>query len=199
MTRAVIVTPTLDIVKAAETCAQAQRLAGFPCGVVIIGEEVKRGGVIPTNAGMTAALAQNPEYIVHLNDDARVEQAGWLARMVDALESNPKYGLAATSGPCRSAPQSHGVPGMARGVTVTEYPLANFCQVVKTEVVRQVGLYDTNLIHYADETDFSMRARELGWLEIWVQDVYVYHTGGQTVARWWEHDMAYWKNKWRTG
>ena len=77
-----MVTPTLDVTKAATTCAQAQRLAGFPCGVIIIGEETRRGGVIPTNAGMTAALAQNPDYIVHLNDDARVEQAGWLARMV---------------------------------------------------------------------------------------------------------------------
>jgi len=194
-----MVTPTLDVIRAAATCAQAQRLAGFPCGVIIIGEETKRGGVIPTNAGLTAALAQNPDYIVHLNDDARVEQNGWLARMVEALESNQKYGLAATSGPCRSSPQRHGFPGMEKGVTVAEHPLANFCQVIKTDVLRQVGLYDTNLIHYADETDFSMRARKQGWLEIWVQDVYVHHDFTDAVGAWWEHDRAYYKSKWRAG
>jgi len=197
MKRAVIITPTLDVTRAAATCAQAQRLAGFPCGIVIIGEETRRGGVIPTNAGLTAALAENPDYIVHLNDDTRVEQDGWLARMVEALESNPKYGLAAASGPCRSEPQRNGRPGMEKGITVVASPLANFCQVVKTEVVRQVGLYDTNLTHYSDESDFSMRARALGWQEIWVRDVYVHHDGGQTVADWWEHDRAYFKRKWR--
>ena len=196
MSRAIIITPTLDVVRAAATCAQAQRLAGYPCGIVIIGEETKRGGVIPTNAGMAAVLAQNPEYVVHLNDDTRVEQEGWLARMIEALEMNPKYGLAAPSGPCRSHPQGDGRPGMARGVTVVSSPLANFCQVIKTAVVRQVGLFDTNLIHYSDESDFSMRARELGWREIWVQDVYVYHDFNEKIEDWWKHDRAYYKRKW---
>jgi len=191
-----MITPTLDVAVAAATCAQAQRLAGFPCGIVIIGEETRRGGVIPTNAGMAAVLAQDPDYIVHLNDDARVEQDGWLARMIRALESNKQYGLAAPSGPCRSDPQRQGFPGMEKGITVAASPLANFCQVIKTKVVRQVGLFDTNLIHYSDESDFSMRARELGWLEIWVQDVYVHHDGGKTVEDWWKHDRAYYKRKW---
>ena len=195
--RAVLVTPTLDVARAAATCAQAQRLAGFPCGIIIVVEETKRGCVIPTNCGLTAALAQNPDYIAYLNDDTRVEQDGWLARMVEALEAWPKYGLAATSGPCRSVPQGNGFPGMEKGVTVAKHPLANFCQVIKTDVLRQVGLYDTNLIHYAGETDFSMRARELGWLEIWVQDVYVHHEFTERVADWWEHDLAYYKSKWR--
>ena len=195
--RAVIVTPTLDVTKAAATCAEAQRLAHFPCGIVIVGEETKRGGVIPTNAGLTAALAQNPDYIVHLNDDARVTQAGWLERMVEALESDPRYGLAAPSGPCRSVPQSKGVPGMKKGITVVAHPLANFCQVVKAEVYHQIGLHDENLIHYSDESDFSMRARERGWLEIWVQDVYIHHEVTEKIGDWWEHDRAYYKKKWR--
>ena len=196
MSRAVIVTPTLDIVKGAATCAAAQLSAGFPCGIILVGEEDKRGGVIPTNAGMAAALVQDPDYIVHLNDDAHVTQEGWLARMVEALESDPLYGLAATSGPCRSKPQRKSHPGMAKGITVVDHPLANFCQVIKTAVVRQVGLFDTNLIHYCDETDFSMRARALGWLEIWVQDVYADHAFGPAVDEWWAADMAYYKGKW---
>ena len=162
MPRAIIVMPTLDVVAAAATCAEAQRTAGFPCGAVIIGEETRRGAVIPTNAGMAAALVQDPDYIVHLDTDAHVTQDGWLARMVEALEADPLYGLAAASGACRSNPQRKGRPGMARGITVVAHPLAGFCQVIKTEVCRQVGLYDTNLIHYSLESDFSMRARELG-------------------------------------
>ena len=194
--RAIIIIPTLDVVSAVATCADAQRTAGFPCGAVIIAEEQRRGAVIPRNAGMAAALAQDPDYIVHLDTDAHVTQDGWLARMVEALESNAKYGLAAASGACRSKPQCHGYSGMPRGVTVVEHPLASFCQVIKAEVCRQVGLYDTNLIHYSLESDFSMRARALGWQEIWVQDVYVQHEHAPKIEDWWAHDRAYYKGKW---
>jgi len=197
MKRAIIITPTLDIVSAAATCAKAQQSAGFPCGIILVAEEVKRGGVIPTNAGMVAALAQNPDYIVHLNDDAHITQEGWLARMVEVLEMDPLYGLAAATGPCRSLPQSQGWEGMEKGITVVDHPLANFCQVVKTEVCRQVGLFDTNLIHYCDETDFSRRARVLGWKEIWVQDVYAHHDCPPKIGKWWSHDMAYYEKKWK--
>jgi len=194
--RAVIIIPTLDVLAAAATCALAQETAGFSCGAVIVVEEQRRGAVIPRNAGLAAALAQDPAYIVHLDTDAHVTQDGWLARMVEALESEPLYGLAAASGACRSKPQCHGYSGMPRGVTVVEHPLASFCQVIKTACVRQVGLYDTNLIHYSLESDFSMRARELGWQEIWVQDVYVQHEHAPKIEDWWAHDRAYYKRKW---
>jgi GT2 family glycosyltransferase len=116
--------------------------------------------------------------------------------MVEALGENPRYGLAAASGPCRSKPQSDGYPGMPLGVVVADHPLANFCQVVKAQLYRDLGLHDTELIHYSDESDFSMRARAAGWLEIWVQDVWVDHRVSLPIQEWWEHDRAVFKRKW---
>lgn len=194
---AVIVMPTLDIARASVTADVAAKMAGVSCGIVLVGEAERRGGVIPTNAGLVAALELEPRFIVHLNDDARPITEGWLACLIDALELAPSYGMAAPSGPCRSIPQSKGYPGMPRGVTVVEHPLANFCQVVRAEVYIQVGLHDENLIHYSDESDFSMRARRLGWQEIWVQHVYVDHEVTDKIEDWWEHDRAYYKRKWR--
>jgi len=194
---AVIIIPTLDINGGAAAAKAATGNAGVSCGVVLIGECERRGGVIPTNAGLRAALQLEPPYIVHLNDDAVPITNNWLARMIEALEENERYGLAAPSGPCRSVPQSKGRVGMSRGVTVVKHPLANFCQVVKLEVYQQVGLHDAGLIHYSDESDFSMRARALDWLEIWVQDVFVQHRVADKIEDWWKHDRAYYKRKWK--
>ena len=195
--KAVIIIPTLDIIAGAAAAAAATSNAGVPCGVVLVGECEKRGGVIPTNAGLVAALNLGPRYIVHLNDDACPITNNWLALMIEALEENERYGMAAPSGPCRSVPQSKGRVGMPRGVTVVEHPLANFCQVVRTQVYQEVGLHDECLIHYSDESDFSMRARRLGWKEIYVQHVFVQHEVTEKIAEWWEHDRAYYKRKWK--
>ena len=194
---AVIIIPTLDIVGAAATAAAATANAGVPCGVVLVGECERRGGVIPTNAGLVAALQLAPRYIVHLNDDACPITNNWLALMIQALEENEKYGMAAPSGPCRSIPQSKGRAGMPYGVRVVDHPLANFCQVVKSQVYRRVGLHDEELIHYSDESDFSMRARLEGYSEIWVQHVFVQHEVTDKIKDWWEHDRAYYKRKWK--
>ena len=78
---AVIIIPTHDINGGAAAAKAATGNAGVSCGVVLIGECERRGGVIPTNAGLRAALQLEPPYIVHLNDDAVPITNNWLARI----------------------------------------------------------------------------------------------------------------------
>ena len=176
--RAVIVIPTLDIKAAAEVGARAQKLAGVSCAVVIVGDHERRGGTIPTNAGYRAALDLDADYIVYYNDDVVTEQVGWLARMIEVLDSNPRYGIACPAGESRGGPQCTVAPGAPSGVDVVDAPLAWFVAVLKREMLDQIGLFNDELAHYAADSDMTRRAQEYGWLSVLVRDVWVDHSPG---------------------
>ncbi len=193
--RAVIVIPTLDIERAAEVGARAQELAGVPTAVVIVGDHERRGGTIPTNTGYRAALDLGADYIVYYNDDAAVEQDGWLARMIEVLESNPRYGIACPAGKCRGGPQRRVGPGAEPGHTVVDAPLAWFVAVLKREMLDQIGLFNDDLAHYSADSDLTRRAQEHGWISVFVQDVWIDHRPGPH-NKMWDTDRAVYKRTW---
>ena len=195
---ATIVCPTLDLAAAAEVCHQAASLAGIPTAIILVVDLERRGGVIPGNAALAGAVQLNSPYIAYLNDDVVITQQGWLKRLVEVLESNSTYGIAAPSGPCRTPPQNKGKPGMARNVVVVDKPLVWFCAAIRTELFKQLGLFDPRYIHYADESDFTQRAFAAGWKNVWVQDVWVGHEGdGGWISDWRAHDVAEYRKKWK--
>jgi len=194
---AAIVIPTLNPERAGELAQIAQETAGVPVTVIIVADCSRRGGTIPTNAGFRAAIELAP-YIVYLNDDVDLSKSGWewLARLIEALEEDPLYGIAAPSGPCRTGVQNTVGPGAEPGVFVVDKPLAWFCAVIKRELMRTVGFFDTDMIHYACDSDYTRRAQVAGWKSIWVRDVYVDHHPGDPIADWWKHDREIYKVKW---
>lgn len=194
--RAVIVIPTLKPERAGALAAVAQQTAGVPTAVVIVADCDMRGGTIPTNAGYTAALALGAPFVVYLNDDAELVQQDWLALMIEALESDKTFGIAAPSGPCRGGPQLTAGPWADRGVFVAPDPLAWFCAVLKRDVLVQVGLFNVELIHYSADSDLTRRAQKAGWQSVWVRHVYVGHRPGNPIGEWWEHDRAIYKRIW---
>lgn len=195
---ATIVCPTLDLEAAAKACRQAQDLAGVPTAVVLVADLDRRGGVIPSNAAFTGALRLATPYIAYLNDDAQVTQQNWLKRLIEVLQSDPTYGIAAPSGPCRTPPQNKGKPGMPPNVVVVSKPLVWFCAAIRRELFTDLGLFDERFIHYGDETDFTRRAFEAGWKNVWVQDVWVDHEGsGEWIQPWRSHDVGEFRKKWR--
>ncbi|MFQ3549572.1 MAG: glycosyltransferase family 2 protein [Armatimonadota bacterium] len=57
------------------------------------------------------------------------------------------------------------------------------CLLVKRQVIEQIGLMDTNLFMYSEETDWCYRMRKVGW-EIWVvPDSEIIHLGGRSSAQ----------------
>lgn len=195
--QAAIVIPTLDPVRAGFMGARAAELGGVPATVIVVGDPIRRGGIAPANAGFRAALELGTPFIVYLNDDAGTSQVGWLARMIEALQSNPTYGIAAPSGRCRGGPQNADEPLKEHGVVVVDKPLAWFCAVIRREVMVQVGTFDPALHHYCGDSDLTFRAQAAGWKSIWVKDVFFSHHPTEPIAEWWKVDTEYRKAKWK--
>lgn len=195
--QAAIVIPTLDVVRAANMGARARELGGMPASVIVVADPIRRGGIAPANAGFRAALDLGVPFIVYLNDDAGCSQAGWLARMIEALNMDPTYGIAAPSGRCRGGPQNADTPPTECEVVVVDNPLAWFCAVIRREVMAQVGTFDPALHHYSGDSDLTYRAQAAGWKSILVRDVWFSHHPAEPDPTWWKLDGDYRKAKWK--
>ena len=202
--RACIIVPTVDLETGAAVGKAAQELAGLPCSVVVAADCELRGDTIPTNAAMDAALAMGADYIALLCDDV-TPGAGWLARMIEALEEGDRYGVAAPSGNCRTTPQCTGRPGMEPGVEEVKQ-WGFFCAVVKRALVEEIGFFDPAFIFWGSDSDYCMRAQAAGWACIWVRDVWMEHAVGGAKGRhpelevlyreWHTHDRALFRSRW---
>lgn len=150
------------------------------------------GFIKPNLAHLEAATG---EYFVLLNNDATVPP-GWL----EALEKPFKiFAKAALSGPeagCSELlPNFHGTTGKR------EY-LEGSCLCCKTSIMREHGLFSPNLVGaYGEDSDLSLRMRELGYTLHWVP-LSLQHTRGATSAmvpqarQWQEKNHEYLRRRW---
>jgi GT2 family glycosyltransferase len=158
--------------------------AAFPdVHLIRLGEN--RGFAGGVNAGVADALAAGSELVLLLNNDAVVDP-GFLEPLVEAA-STPRVGAAcsqileadgrriwyagASYDPRRGYQRrhtGHGDPPLPS--TVAPYATDRACggaMLVPREVLEQVGVLDEHLFAYAEDVDWSMRARASG-LEILV-------------------------------
>ena len=195
----IIICPTLSVIDAAQTVREARDSAGVPAAVVMMSDHEARGAIIVGNLMIQAALDWGARHIVYLNDDTGGFEDGWLARLIEAVESDPSYGIAVPGCPCRTKPQNTGRPGMEPGIVELKKPSAWVVACIKAQMFRELGLLNTDLWHYADDSDFEMRMFEAGYKSVWVKDVYVYHSRlpqEQVRSLWWAHDEAVFKKRW---
>ena len=198
-TEIIIICPTLSVIDAAQTVREARDSSGVPAGVILMSDHDRRGAVVVGNLMIQAALDWGAKHICYLNDDTSGFPQGWLKRLVEAVESKPEYGIAVPGCPCRTKPQNTGKPGMEPGVVELTKPSAWVVAVIKAQMFRELGLLNTDLIHYADDSDFEMRMFEAGYKSVWVKDVYVHHhrlPHEQTRNPWWQHDKVVFKKRW---
>lgn len=180
-----IICPSLDVEVAKATLLVAAKTAGVSTELLACHDKDTRGFTRTVNSGLRAALEMKISHVCILNDDTNPDQVGWIARLVQVLDSHPKYGIAGPSGMCRSEPQKYGKPGMPKGVkAVLPYNMAFFAVVIKREVFDQTGILDERLIHYGSDNDFCLRADKMGWRVVYVQDVYIKHDLGPIQHRW---------------
>ena len=192
---AAIVTATLDFDKGRETCILARESAGVPCDIVVAYDKVPRGATANANAGFKRAMMTDVQYIAYIVDDVRITQQGWLKRLIEVLESDPKLGIATPSGKCRSV-QGGGRPGMPQKVQLIPN-MSFFVAVIKRTLMEDIGLLDEDYIHYGSDNDYCMRANARGWKFAWVQDVYAYHTSTPYVKKWKTRDQALYQKRWK--
>lgn len=166
--------------------------------------EPPHGYTIAANLGFNAATG---DYVVLLNSDTIVTP-GWLDRIIDCGESDPKIGIL---GPLSNAASHQSVPelrdaagwstnplptfsnpdGIARLLQLVSarerprIPFVNgFCYVVKRAVIDAIGVFDEEKFAsgYCEENDYSMRAAQAGFELAVVDDGYVFHAKSKSFG-----------------
>lgn len=152
-------------------------------------------------AAINAAIAKSDvPYLATLNDDA-VAHPEWLARMVSAMESDPRIGSCASQVRLYAgAPQldSAGMlicadgsskqrghlsaPSEFSASTTVLMPSAS-AALYRREMLQQTGGFDGDFFLYCEDTDLGLRAARLGWTCRYVADAIVDHRYSHSAGR----------------
>jgi GT2 family glycosyltransferase len=160
-----------------------------------------------SNAGLQRALAQGAEAVMLLNNDVQADP-GLYEKLLAALAERPDAGAAApllyhaaptdliwyAGGRCRPslAHTSHrGIRerdhGQYRGIEETGY-LSGCCLLATAEAWRRVGPLDEGYFIYAEDADWSLRARAAGYRLLFVPTARLWHrvsaSSGGAVNAW---------------
>lgn len=170
----------------------------------LIRHDVAKGYTLAANVGLRASRA---DWVVLLNSDTIVTE-GWLDRMVELGERDPRHGLI---GPLSNTASWQSVPridedgdwaenrlpegldiaAMARlvaGASARQgvpFPFLNgFCLMLRRSVIEDVGLFDeaTFGAGYGEENDYCIRARKRGWKLMVADDAYVFHAQSRSYS-----------------
>ncbi|HTR97951.1 MAG TPA: glycosyltransferase family 2 protein [Candidatus Acidoferrales bacterium] len=167
--------------------------AEFPdVELVALGENRRFAG--GNNAGLARALEAGDDAVVLLNNDVQADP-GMLEKLLAALAERPDAGAAApliyhaapgdliwyAGGRCvpALAHTSHrGLRrrdrGQYRSVEETGY-LSGCCLLATAEAWRRVGLLDERYFIYAEDADWSLRARAAGYRLLFVPTARLWH------------------------
>jgi FkbM family methyltransferase len=160
--------------------------------VKLITNSDNRGFPAAANQGIQAAAGRQ---VLLLNNDCLVT-TGWLARLLRALYSDARVGLA---GPCSNLVSGEQQIEVTYG-TLEELDgfswewarthahkiqdtdrLVGFCLLIRRELIEQIGLLDERFgIGCFEDDDFTLRACRAGCRAVIAQDAFVHHFGGRT-------------------
>jgi N-acetylglucosaminyl-diphospho-decaprenol L-rhamnosyltransferase len=170
-----------------------------------------RGYASGNNAAIRKALASEnpPEFIVILNPDTIVQKEA-IQALIDFMDKNPNVGIAGSrlENP-DGTPQfaAFRFPGIlsefigclrlgfitnifkkwniTHDISLKSHPtdwVAGACFIIRTDVLRDVGLLDENYFLYYEEVDFCLQAHRAGW-ECWhVPESRIIHFVGQSTG-----------------
>lgn len=127
------------------------------------------------NVGIKYALERDAQYVWLLNNDAEVEPNS-LARLVEAVETEPKIGLASPLILGEDAAvwfsggkldwwrmkTYHETAPRAEAYFGSDY-LSGCALLIRAEVFKKVGLLDEDYFLYWEDADFSWRTRRAGY------------------------------------
>src|SRR5262249_37417624 len=161
-------------------------------GGLALGENRRFGG--GNNAGLAHALERGANGVALLNNDTKADPA-LFERLLLALEQDPSAGAAApliyfgapsdriwyagaSCVPALGFGAHRGLrkrdEGQYRAVEATGY-LTGCCLLAGREVWRKVGYLDESYFIYAEDADWSLRAREAGYRLLFVPTARLWH------------------------
>jgi GT2 family glycosyltransferase len=152
------------------------------------------------NAGIRPALKDNYEYIVLFNNDA-IAHKKWVEYLVNAAEDHKDAGI--ITGKFMRMDKKHldstaeifyswGVPG-SRGRNekdTGQYDNAEYvfgatagASLYKSDLFKDIGLFDEDFFAYAEDSDISFRAQLKGWKIYYEPRAEAYHHINATSSR----------------
>ena len=159
-----------------------------------------------TNRGFCAANNQalalcSGVYVALLNNDA-VADPSWLSELVEALESQPRFGMAASKVLAYDRPEvidklGHLIypDGQNRGRGSGEIDRGQYdrfeevawpdgcAAFYRRALLDEIGGFDEDFFAYADDAELGLRARIAGWCCLSVPTAVVRHRLGSTLGR----------------
>lgn len=184
-----------------------------------MGFEMTADAVIrnPLNLGFAKACNEGAhiahgEYLLFLNVDTEV-QPGWLEPLVKAME-DPEVAMC---GPRIIHPdgslQTSGVRtwhggGSAGGEELKDDSpsrdvdgVTGACMMVRTDVFKQLGMFDTGFYNGYDDVDICLQVREAGYRIRYINESTIVHHESATGPERWakvHENVAYMNSKWGT-
>jgi len=159
------------------------------------------------------------DYVLVLNQDTNLHEE-CLEQLVNAMNQNPKAGISAPIALSKDksvnwAGSAEAFPwGRHVGYNLTQLPKDPFetywingaCMLLRTAMLREIGLLDENMKFICSDADISFTARSRGWQCLVVPTGFVQHElrGSASATNTWLNkikleDQLYFGRKWLTG
>jgi GT2 family glycosyltransferase len=162
--------------------------------------------IIPLEKNLGFAVGNNialkevsTEFVALLNNDAMPDNY-WLANLVSALENHPDVGFAASKMLLYHKPDQIDRAGdvfttagtallRGRGTSSTAFDKKEYvfgacagAALYRTEMLRDIGLFDEDFFLLYEDVDLSFRAQLRGYKCIYVPEAVVYHVGSGSIG-----------------
>jgi GT2 family glycosyltransferase len=160
----------------------------------------------PENAGFGAAVNRGfrefpADFLATMNDDATASP-DWIRHLVEALESDPAAGMAASkvilAGTDRldsagmsiardgsSRQRGHGEPERFHNTPCEVLLPSGSAAMYRREMLEQTGLFEEDFFLYCEDTDLGLRGRWAGWKCLYAPEARVLHRWSGTGSGWW--------------
>lgn len=168
------------------------------------------------NEGLRKYAFNDSKFVLVLTQDAYMER-NCLERLLASMIRNPSLGIACPVQKVQGRVTWGGSAQAWPGGVHTHTPEADgpfrtywangACMLLRTEMVKEIGLMDENMRFICSDSDYSFTARSRGWHVAVVPDAQAEHeldgSGSFGKNAWLDeiklNDMIYFTNKWLSG
>lgn len=162
----------------------------------IIHIEENKGWAVANNIGIEFSINNKAEYVLLLNDDVVFENCNLLNELIANISANKTSDyinsivikesdfnkIIETSG--YNIFNKSKYPIIKQKEKFTSNEILNFCDftsgafmLIPANIIKQVGLFDTNLFCYAEDKDFCFRAWQKDFPSVVYNNLFINHKG----------------------
>jgi GT2 family glycosyltransferase len=190
-----------------DNCSQDEtrdKVRNYHPEIILISLEKNLGATGASNIGFQYALNRQADYILRLDSDTIVSE-NFIRPMLNVAESDPKIGIISPKIYYFEPPDEIWYAGadaqpLIFGATnehrhEIDRPQNSYLRevdyvwaaamLIKSEVIKKTGGFDTDFFVYYEEVDFCERVRKLGYKLMFVPDSTVWHKVGSSANNKW--------------